>query len=726
MDEDNISRIEITGAGSLKMTKSPDPAEVLPGGTVTWAVTGENVGSVPVGGTEVTIDGETRTGIMLSDPISGYSEGTRYEPESISSTRPGTKLYSTDGGGSWTDDRPPVGEIDALGYLITSAITPGERFQFSYSLEVAGEPGLKTNVCRATYDDGRGNVETAEARGTLQVLAGPNLVIGPKDYPFGDSPGEQYSEPSGAVINTESDRSYVKKVTPGDSLIYRNTLENGGNSTEVINLSIDSSSTLPDGWNVTFLNLAGGPLSDSNGDGLVDVGPVAPGERVTVRVRIAVPYDPGDRPEGGWKAVIKTSLASDPTVYDLTVDEIATEEVDRVWDLTKKVDSGTARYGDELTYTLKFKNISNYPVKNVYIKDKLDPGLQAPGSVESGTIANQNGTETITVEGNYLSSDHLINWEVTSGAVPPGFQGELTFKARVVESEDQLEVTKPVPMVRNHFSTTGCYVLEPDRCRRSRAVSDRVHTVIEDESILELEKSVNRERVKPGEVVSYTVTARNPHPDITLNKVEIRDTLPHDFTYVDGSSVLDGSQHPDPVISSAGEDLEWKVGSLSPDEKRKLVFDARLGGSITPGTYVNVAYASGSYEIVDPNSGKTIEIPATAGPARAAVLVVAGLLKENTSIVGRVFWDENRNRYQDPGEKGIENVRIVTQTGEYALTGENGLYHLIDLRPGARIVVADSNTIPKDGELVAESRKLRLTRGGPVRRADFPVWREED
>ena len=47
-----------------------------------------------------------------------------------------------------------------------------------------------------------------------------------------------------------------------------------------------------------------------------------------------------------------------------------------------------------------------------------------------------------------------------------------------------------------------------------------------------------------------------------------------------------------------------------------------------------------------------------------------------TDVIGKVFDDANGNGQQDPGEKGIPGVRVVTTRGLAAITDEFGRFHI--------------------------------------------------
>ena len=58
------------------------------------------------------------------------------------------------------------------------------------------------------------------------------------------------------------------------------------------------------------------------------------------------------------------------------------------------------------------------------------------------------------------------------------------------------------------------------------------------------------------------------------------------------------------------------------------------------------------------------------GEATATVRVIPDPDFDCTDVIGKVFDDGNLNGWQDPGEKGLPGVRVVTARGLIATTDE--------------------------------------------------------
>ena len=106
--------------------------------------------------------------------------------------------------------------------------------------------------------------------------------------------------------------------------------------------------------------------------------------------------------------------------------------------------------------------------------------------------------------------------------------------------------------------------------------------------------------------------------------------------------------------------------------------------------------------------------------------------EQGKAVLGKVFHDRNGNGIQDDDpqstdydpesrgsgavasapERGIEGVKVVSDTGIYAITDEDGKYHFPYIETGQRILKLDPVTLPEGAALTTESpRKVIVTKG---------------
>lgn len=88
-----------------------------------------------------------------------------------------------------------------------------------------------------------------------------------------------------------------------------------------------------------------------------------------------------------------------------------------------------------------------------------------------------------------------------------------------------------------------------------------------------------------GDVIEFEIRVRNT--DIASGVVTVRDALPQEFLYINGSTRLDGVFVQDGIIGSG-----ISLGIVQPNQERLVTFQVRVLLGTTPRTVVNVASAS--------------------------------------------------------------------------------------------------------------------------------------
>jgi fimbrial isopeptide formation D2 family protein/uncharacterized repeat protein (TIGR01451 family) len=224
--------------------------------------------------------------------------------------------------------------------------------------------------------------------------------------------------------------------------------------------------------------------------------------------------------------------------------------------------------------------------------------------------------------------------------------------------------------------------------------------------------------VNPGQIVTYTITVSNVGTGLARNLV-VDDLLPENWTYVAGTSLLNGTPISDPVITNSGRQLTWTldtdpsiatdpvlngVGSLT------IVYQALVPATISGGPFDNFAQARGNdgISVSDPIANpipedNTDHVAGDTDPTDDALTS----LNAAAAIEGLVWNDRNANGIIDSGEDPIIGVPItlyrvesdgsetlVTSTTTSAtpitfngVTYPAGSYLFSDLPPGDYVVV---------------------------------------
>lgn len=220
-------------------------------------------------------------------------------------------------------------------------------------------------------------------------------------------------------------------------------------------------------------------------------------------------------------------------------------------------------------------------------------------------------------------------------------------------------------------------------------------------------KTTPKVNVAKGDLVPYAITATNRSGGALAN-VRVRDMLPPGFRYRKGSAIWNDLPV-EPEVN--GRELTWPNQNFVIDEKKSYQLLLMVGAGVGDGEYVNQAWAINSQ--VDERISNV---------AQAVVRVVPDPTFDCSDLIGKVFDDKNANGYQDQGESGIPNVRVVTARGLLVTTDADGRFHVAcaaipQADRGSNFVMKlDERTLPSGYRVTTENpRDVRVTRGKMVK-----------
>jgi large repetitive protein len=238
--------------------------------------------------------------------------------------------------------------------------------------------------------------------------------------------------------------------------------------------------------------------------------------------------------------------------------------------VVKTAQPNPATAGNQLTYTFTTANNGPASATGVTLTDALPAGVTyVSSSASQGTVANNNGTLTVLL-GSLAAGATASTTVVVS--VSPGTSGSITNTVTVAGNQAD-------PNLGNNTSS--------------------VTTQIVGSADLSLLKTVSTAQVKPGDPLSYTLTATNLGPS-NATGVTIVDTLPPGFTY----STASGQSS----VTVSGQTLTLNIGNLSSGATATIT----IGGTVTAtaaGTLTNSATVSGAQ--ADPNLGNNTSTAST-------------------------------------------------------------------------------------------------------------------
>lgn len=285
------------------------------------------------------------------------------------------------------------------------------------------------------------------------------------------------------------------------------------------------------------------------------------------------------------------------------------------------------------------------------------------------------------------------------GAVPPGESAVVGLELR--STPEGLRRFDGRELV---FEVEASSIYEP-------AASDRVTDVLvkADVPLVSITQSIREPVAMVGDVVSFIVSVQNLTEETPLDSVVVLERLSAGLAYAGG----------DLAPGRSGNELEWRLGSLAPRERRDILFRVRVAAGQEAGRLGGNAWASG----VTAFGERAVD-----GPAQAAVLVVEGVFTRRGIVSGTVFRDVDGDGAQDAGERGIPSAAVYIDDGTYAVTDALGRYSIPGVVEGRHIVRVDPSSVadslaPGDvGHFGLRERGQALVDLAPSghRRVDFP------
>jgi uncharacterized repeat protein (TIGR01451 family) len=468
-------------------------------------------------------------------------------------------------------------------------------------------------------------------------------------------------------------------------------------------------------------------------DGSVTVAPGTPGTTYTTTYQICLVAQPTVCDTG----TLSVTLAAAPSAVPEASDDQATTPQDVAVDVPvlandvsngTPVDPGTVVVAISTAPTmgtavvLPDSRLRYTPMTNFSGMDSFTYSVCStvtPQNCSSATVSVQTGLndvdvvdENITVLSGTTTNVPLLDNLTTSGArINPASMrlGRAASSGRATCANGDCVYTAFVGYSGlDNFSYTIC-----DRSLPTPVcVEGWVHVVVTaDTVVLRLTKQATQRSVRVGDVVRYVVTVENMG-DVDALGATLYDTLPSGFTFIPGGFEVrdaDNAARASGVAPLRIDGVDIPAGGTA-----TLVYYLRVGAGVGMGIHTNRITAN---DVL----GTTIS-----NVASADVEVIGDPLLDESLVIGSVFDDRNGNGAQDPGERGIPGVRVVSVEGLVIETDAWGRYHLVGINGGqARgrnfILKVDPTTLPAEARFTTRNPLVRrITPGLPVR-FDFGV-----
>lgn len=339
-------------------------------------------------------------------------------------------------------------------------------------------------------------------------------------------------------------------------------------------------------------------------------------------------------------------------------------------DIAKAVDKTSPLPGEEITYTLNYKNNTSNEFTGVIIKDPF---------------TNQNQNYLIFISANPSPAPGTHTWNI--GSLGPNKSGQITIKAKVSSSipgwsseiknkatidSDQTSLrysnNASVFIIVNDYSSKNNDIYTGGTTTSSKLnINKLVRNITKGSSYNYSTNWLNTIYAEPGDELEFLIKIKTPK-DKEIDSIRVSDDLPPKLTYISDSTAVDGYYEPDGITTK-----NIYIGEAYPYLERKISFKAKVASVSNfksyPITIVNTAYAWGSdgnkvkdtvkIIIKEPNS-----IPATESTTISTTNSVKswddGLIKGNSTYSNAAdASDEETAIATEPGEVlGAEDVQV--------------------------------------------------------------------
>lgn len=281
----------------------------------------------------------------------------------------------------------------------------------------SGTPKQPISVNVPIYSGNAGYNPAAPNPAANNTIASPTYTV--------KAPGldlRVVAQDNGTTLD-KSGQTINPSTTTTTNADFTTTVQNTGTYNDTFNIT-GGTNDLPTGATVEYL-LNGTALTDTNGDGIVDVGALTPGQTATITTRVVLPANAPARTDYAVRTVAKGVFSgvtdTDGTLFNVGLSTPPTGTPTNPTDpnytsnplfpVSKTVSATSANPGDALSYGITGKNLYNAPACNVIFKE-LDGG-------NTNIFANttyQTVSGTASLGSLLFSTDSGATWTATAPA----------------------------------------------------------------------------------------------------------------------------------------------------------------------------------------------------------------------------------------------------------------------------------------------------------------------
>ncbi len=212
------------------------------------------------------------------------------------------------------------------------------------------------------------------------------------------------------------------------------------------------------------------------------------------------------------------------------------------------------------------------------------------------------------------------------------------------------------------------------------------------------------ENIRLGEIVTFTGTIQNLTSE-SLDNFRIITKLPLGLIFQPGTARVSSQS----VSSEVSSNLVT-IPNLDPllaGATRTFAFTAIAGTATQPGSYPVQLHAQFN--------------PIISNTAQVTLMIRPDPIFHVGTLIGKVFWDINKNGAQDDGEIGIPNAVIATEQGYVITTDQYGRYHIPDFLSGRHMIKIDRGSLPEGSRLTTPEAVVLPQTDGMMSKVNFGV-----
>jgi len=399
----NTDTITKTANAAIAVTKAMSASSGVGGNTVGVTLTYTNTGNA-TSGAVVIADPLGSTGVQATSTTFVYVAG--------SGKLNGTAL--TDGSGGWI----VAGNTPTL---TIASVAPGVTGTITFNVTVgalATIGGTINNTANFSYNDG---VAQIPAAGTINTNTVPFTIQQNAAVTWSGGDAGDYT-----AGNPATDALGAQIYSQGGVVTFTNTVTNSGNGYDTFNITYNGS-TFPAGTTFQFFRTDGlTPLTDTNGDGIIDVGPLAAGASTTIKVKAILPT--GTTTGAAWLVnVVAASTAQTASGYSTAnatmIDKVTATITASTVDLTVTASANTGAEPGKGSGVTSAVSTAVAPGGQVVFPFFIQNTSLQTGTADSYSLSVQgystNLSVTVPVAGSALPAGWTLVFHQASGASCP-------------------------------------------------------------------------------------------------------------------------------------------------------------------------------------------------------------------------------------------------------------------------------------------------------------------